>query len=99
MDLLDAALKNLRKDYGVIKGRLYQIHNITVQRYPTHHKRSYKIRTNQKTEVIEFSSEQLKEMTKHTMKEYFFGERSKTFNETERVWKVPRMEPPTSDLD
>lgn len=98
LDLLDKALHTMQKDYGLIKRKLYQSHNITVQKSPSY-KNSYEIITKYESQLIKFSPKQLKEMTKNTMKEYLFEDRSQPFKQTERVWKNYGMQPPNPNID
>ena len=61
-DLIDTAIKRMEQDYYHMKGKMY---NVVKRLDNTHY--------NIKGEVIEYTPEQLRDLTRKTIEEYFSG--------------------------
>ncbi|WP_047981739.1 hypothetical protein [Ornithinibacillus contaminans] len=79
LDLVESIIKRMEQDFYKLKSELYSKNHIDVRRL-----NSKKYTINGK--VIEYTSDELKEMTKQLMNEYLTGNKAETFIPTNRPW-------------
>lgn len=80
LDMLDSILERMHQDYYKVKAELLSKHHIDVQHLEIG---KYKING----EIVEFSPEELKQMTNQLMSDYLYGDKAQEFERQERVWK------------
>lgn len=71
-DLIDSAIKRMEQDFYHMKGKMF---NVVKRLDSTHY--------NVNGEVIEYTSEQLRDLTRQTIEEYFVG----PIEWKEHLWK------------
>ncbi|WP_200416429.1 hypothetical protein [Virgibacillus salexigens] len=79
LDKLDAVIDQLQNDLNDIKKQIYTVHHINVRRID---KCKYKANN----EIIEFTPDEMREMTKVVMQEYLYGSEASEFQAKERMW-------------
>ncbi|GAB3051650.1 hypothetical protein [Virgibacillus ainsalahensis] len=79
LDKLDAVINQLQHDLNNIKKQMYTVHHINIKRID---KSKYKVNN----EIIEFTPDELREMTKKIMQEYLYGDEASDFETKERMW-------------
>jgi hypothetical protein len=79
-DMIDSIIERMHQDYFKIKTELISVHHIDVKRIE---KGKYKINK----EIVEYTSEELKEMTRQVMSDYLHGDHARGFERKDRTWK------------
>lgn len=89
LDKLDAVIDQLQKDINRIKHELITVHHIDV-RYlgKPNGKPTYicKKKDDLDYSSIEFTSEELKNMTDKVMRDYLYGDKASDFEDKDRGW-------------
>ncbi|MEN2468217.1 hypothetical protein [Ornithinibacillus sp. JPR2-1] len=80
MDMVESIIERMHKDFYQLKAELLSKHHIDVQHIEIG---KYKING----EIVEFSPEELKQMTDELMSEYLYGSKAQGFERQERPWK------------
>lgn len=80
LDMLDSIIERMQQDFYQLKAELLSKHHIDVQRIEVG---KYKING----KIVEFTAEELKELTNQLMSEYLYGDKAAEFKRQERVWK------------
>ncbi|WP_047984109.1 hypothetical protein [Ornithinibacillus californiensis] len=80
VDMLESIIDRFQQDYFRLKAEMYSKHHNEVKRLDT---RNYKVND----ELMEFTPEELKEITKVLMSEYLHGNNARRFERKDRTWK------------
>lgn len=85
MDLAESIISRLEDDFLTLKAELYSVHHIEVRRLG-----NGKYKAN--NEILEFTSEELKEMTREVIEEYLMNtkeieRKSRPWNPKENRWE------------
>lgn len=78
-DMLDAIIERMQQDYFHLKKELITKHHIDIKKIE---KGKYEINK----EIVEFTPEELKEMTREVMSDYLYGDHARGFERKNRVW-------------
>ncbi|MEN2465619.1 hypothetical protein [Ornithinibacillus sp. JPR2-1] len=80
LDMLDSVIERMQRDFFQLKAELLSKHHIDVQRIEVG-----KYRVN--GEIVEFSPEELKQLTNQLMSDYLYGDKAQGFERKDRIWK------------
>jgi hypothetical protein len=79
-DMLESIIERMQEDFYKLKDELRSRYRIDVQRLENG---KYKVND----EVLEYTSEELKEFTSQLMSEYLYGDKAAGFERKDRAWK------------
>ncbi len=87
LDKLDSVMESVQTDLNHVKQQMYSKHHIEVKTLKSKGEiHPYKWKTPDREGVIEFSSSELRELTRKMMEEYLYGSLAKPHKQKNRSW-------------
>jgi hypothetical protein len=79
-DMIDSIIQRMQQDYFQLKAEMFSKHHIDIKRIDIG---KYEVNK----EIIEFTSKELKEMTRALMSDYLNGSKAAGFERMDRTWE------------
>ena len=85
LDMTDAIIGRLQEDLNALRKEMITEHHIDVRQLES---TKYLVKGRNANEVLEFTSDQLKQMTSEVMDRYLTGDKAKPFERQSGRWKM-----------
>lgn len=79
LDMIESIIDRMTKDYLELQRKMYTKHHIDIKKIE---KGKYQVNG----EIMEFTSDELKDMTNQLMSEYLYGDKAGDFERKDRMW-------------
>lgn len=85
LDKTDAAIDKLYEDFNNLKRDMYTKHHIDIRQLDG---TKYLVKSRDTNEILEFTPEQLKQMTSEVMERYLTGDKAVPHEKKDRRWNL-----------